>query len=207
MITNVAQHYSDLFAPEFFVLVCLIALVGHEWRAGSTEARAGPARLGAQLGVIALAWALGLAIYLGVPALFETTPEWAPDATGSAGLGLGMGLVWGVWRRRAWGGHVPTFALALIVVTVPHLLITPFWDVSSHVTYALVPAGVVVLVAMRFLPLGLIAIGMVPARPLAGAHTWPEAIGGVVLSVAVLAAIARLRFGARDGSAVGGTGA
>lgn len=193
MVTVAAQYYSDVFAPELFVLICMLALVTYEWRSRAGGG-ADLGRIGAQVGVIALAWAIGLAVYLGVPALLDAPPEWAPDATGSAGLALGMVLVWGVWRQQAWGDHVPTFALALIVVTVPHLLITPVWDVSSHVTYALVPAGVLVLVASRFLPLLLIAIGMVPARPLSGAHTWPEAIGGVVLAAVVLAVfVSRVR--------------
>lgn len=37
------------------------------------------------------------------------------------------------------------YALLLVAVTVPHLLVTPFWDISSHVLYTAVPAGYQIL--------------------------------------------------------------
>jgi len=130
MLTDAAQLYTDLFAPELFVLLCGLSLIGYEWRGVPDRAGVG---LGARLGVLALGWAIGLVLYTGVPLLLGTVPEWGPDATGSAGLGVGVLVIWLGWRRWGWGEYVPVFSGLLVGVTVPHLLITPFWDISSHV--------------------------------------------------------------------------
>jgi len=39
-----------------------------------------------------------------------------------------------------------------------------------------VPAGYLLVVDRRFAPLALVAIGMMFARPFAGAHTWPHTV-------------------------------
>lgn len=181
MPTAAAQLYSDVFTPELFVLLCGICLIGYEWYGLADRS---PAGLSARLGVLTLGWAVGLAIYEGVPLLFETVPTWTPDATGSAGLGVGILVIWLSWRRFAWGEYVPGFSALLVGVTIPHLLITPFWDISTHVLYAVVPAGYLTVVDRRFAPLAAIAVGMVLARPWAGAHTWPQSIAGLLLGVA-----------------------
>lgn len=190
MLADVAQAYSEVFAPEFFVLLCSLLLVGYERREASDRSLAG---LAARIGAVGFGWVVAFVIYRGVPRAVGTLPEWGPDATGSAGLAVGVLAIWLVWRLRDWGPLVPEFALLLVAVTVPHLLITPFWDVSSHVLYAVVPAGYLAVVDRRFAPLVLVALGMVLARPLAGAHTWPESIGGLALSLAFLVVLRRLR--------------
>ncbi|MFC7018756.1 hypothetical protein ACFQHP_03435 [Halomicroarcula sp. GCM10025743] len=191
MLTEVAQTYSDVFAPEIFVLVCGLLLIGYEWRAVPDRSLA---TLGARVATLGVGWAVAFLVYQGVPRLVAHPPTWAPDATGSAGLGLGVLLIWAVWRRRRWGTLVPGFAALLVGVTVPHLLVTPFWDVSSHVLYAVVPAGYLGLVDWRFAPLSALALGMVVARPLAGAHTWLQSIGGLLLGVVFLWAAVRVWF-------------
>jgi hypothetical protein len=125
-----------------------------------------------------------------VPLLAGPLPTWGPDAVGSAGLAVGVLVIWLGWRLGDWGPLVPEFCLLLVAVTVPHLVVTPLWDVSTHVLYAAVPAGYATLVDRRFAPLAVVALGMVFARPLAGAHTWPQAVGGLVLAAAFLAAAA-----------------
>jgi len=162
MLADAAQFYSDVFTPELFVLLCGLCLIGYEWSGLADRSWTG---LGARLGVLALGWTIGLAIYEGVPLLFETVPTWGPDATGSAGLGVGVLVIWLGWRVRAWGEYVPVFSGLLVAVTIPHLLVTPFWDISTHVLYAVVPAGYLLTVDRRFAPLAVIAVGMVFARP------------------------------------------
>ncbi|WP_336134718.1 hypothetical protein [Natronomonas amylolytica] len=190
MLTDVARTYSEVFAPEFFVLLCSLLVISYEWRAESGRSLAG---LGGRVGVLGFGWVVAFAIYQGVPRMVGELPEWGPDFTGSAGLGVGILLIWFVWRRREWGDHVPAFSLLLVAVTVPHLLITPVWDVSSHVIYAVVPAGYLLVVNARFAPVAVVAVGMVVARPLAGAHTWLQSIAGLLLSVVVLVGL--VRFG------------
>ena len=192
MLTAAAQLYSDVFTPELFVLLCGLCLIGYEWRGLPNPSLTG---LGARLGVLALGWAIGLVIYEGVPLLFETVPTWTPDATGSAGLGVGVLVIWLGWRVWAWGEYVPVFSALLVGVTVPHLLITPLWDISTHVLYAVVPAGYLVTVDRRFAPLAAIAVGMVFARPWAGAHTWLQSVAGLVLGIGFVAAYLRYEGG------------
>lgn len=195
MIERAATLYSELFAPEYFLLLCTVALIAYEWRrigAGGLPA------LAARLGVLLVGWILAFAIYEAGPRVFETPPAWASDATGSLGLGAGFLLIWLVWRVRDWGPTVPEFALLLVAVTVPHLAITPFWDVSSHVLYAGVPAGYLTFLDRRFAPTVIVPVGMVPGRPLAGAHTWAQSVGGLVLAVVVLAGFLYLRVRTGD---------
>jgi len=131
--------------------------------------------------------------------MFESTPAWAADFTGSLGLGVGILAIWLVWHLLDWGRLVPEFSLLLVALTVPHLVITPFWDVSSHVAYATVPAGHLATVERRFAPFFAVPLGMVFARPLAGAHTWLQSVGGFVLGGAFLVGLVVLeRRHARD---------
>jgi hypothetical protein len=190
MLPDLARTYSAVFAPEFFVLICSLLVISYEWRTDSERSLPG---LGVRVGVLGLGWVVAFAIYQGVPRVVGELPEWGTDFTGSAGLGVGIVLIWFVWQRRDWGDLVPAFSLLLVGVTVPHLLITPVWDVSSHVIYAVVPAGYLLLVNARFAPLAVIAVGMVFARPLAGAHTWLQSIAGLLLSLVVL--LGFVRFG------------
>jgi len=196
MVENAAQVYSEVFTPEYFVLLCTIAVLVYEIRlASETELR----QLVPRFGVVALGWAVAFAIYEGAPSLFGTVPSWGPDFTGSLGLGVGIALIWGVWRLQNWGQRVPEFSLLLVAATVPHLIITPFWDVSSHVLYAAVPAGYLGFLDRSFAPVLVVPLGMVVARPLAGAHTWPESIGGFVLAGLVLVGVGYVHDRRREG--------
>lgn len=188
MLSGLAQDYSTVFTPEVFVLLCGLVLVGYEWGHRRSRTRRG---LLARLGVLGSGWLVGLAIYLGVEVLAGPVPKWVGDATGSIGLVVGLVVIWAGWRRWEPSPFVPPFVGLLVAVSVPHLLITPFWDVSTHVLYAVVPAGALVLFDRRFAPLALVPLGMVFARPLAGAHTWPQSIGGLLLGLIAVLAFAR----------------
>lgn len=184
MVTDLAVLYSEVFAPEYFVLVCTLALVGYEWR---SAADSGPAGLGARVATVAVGWVVALAVYESAPLVFDPVPPWGTDVTGSVGLGVGFLLIWTAWRARDWGDRVPAFAALLFGVTVVHAAVTPFWALSSHVAYTVAPAGYLVAADRRFAPLLAVALGMVVARPLAGAHTWLQSVAGLALAGAFLA--------------------
>ncbi|WP_323191329.1 hypothetical protein [Halostella sp. PRR32] len=190
MVSSVAGTFSAVFAPEYFVLLCTLALIGYEWRAAPARNYPG---LAVRVGALAAAWAVAYVVYDAGPVLFDTVPEWGPDFTGSLGIAVGFFLLWAVWRLRIWGPLLPALSAVLLGLTVPHLLLTPFWDVSSHVAYAAAPAGYLALLDRRFSPLLAAPVGMVVARPLAGAHTWPESIGGLLLAAGVLACFRYVR--------------
>ncbi|PAU85173.1 hypothetical protein CK500_00440 [Halorubrum salipaludis] len=187
MLAAAARTYSAVFAPELFVLLCALLLVGYEWRGDPDRS---PSDLAPRVGVVGIGWALAFAVYEGVPLLVDL-PAWGSDLTGSVGLGVGLGIIWLGWRLGGWGALVEGFAALLVAVTVPHLLITPFWAVSSHVLYALAPAGYLFAVDRRFAPLFAAGLGMIAVRPLAGAHTWGESVGAAFLAGAFLVALLR----------------
>ena len=186
MLTDAAKLYSAVFSPEYFVLLCTLALLGYEWRGESGRGASG---LAARLLAVVAGWAVAFAIYESTGVLFDTVPSWGPDFTGSIGLGVGVLVIGGAWRARDWGGHVPRLAALLFGLTVAHTAITPFWDVSSHVAYTVAPAGYLVAADRRFAPLFAIAVLMVLARPLAGAHTWLQSVGGLVLAATFLSGL------------------
>lgn len=190
VLTEAGQAYSTVFAPEAFILVCALCLLGYERLAPGH----GTGDLGAKLGALAFGWAVGLAVYKGVPLAVGPVPKWINDALGSVGLVIGLAVIGVVWRRQDWGGFVPPFAGLLVAVSVPHLLITPVWDISSHVLYTVVPAGALVVLDRRFAVLAVVPLGMVLARPLAGVHTWPQSIAGLGLGVVAVVAFARSRW-------------
>lgn len=180
MVTELATMYSEVFAPEYFVLVCTLALVAYEWRGSQSF---GLAQVAGRLLTVVVGWAVAFAVYQSTETIFDPVPSWGADFTGSVGLGIGIALIGAVWSARDWGDHVPAFAKLLFGLTVVHTVVTPFWDVSSHVAYAVAPAGYLVVADRRFAPLLAVALGMVLARPFAGAHTWLQSVGGLVLAV------------------------
>ncbi|USZ67360.1 hypothetical protein NGM10_11525 [Halorussus salilacus] len=207
MLTELARAYSAVFAPELFVLVCTLALAAYELRAGSAATRptrresettrreSGSriaslvARVGPRLLTVVVGWAVAFAIYQSTDLLFDPVPAWGSDLTGSLGVGIGMLLIGVAWWARGWGTHVPRFAAVLFAVTVVHAAVTPFWDASSHVAYTAAPAGYLAVADRRFAPVLAVPVGMVAARPLAGAHTWLESVGGFALAAVFVAAV------------------
>jgi hypothetical protein len=189
MLTDAAQTYSTVFAPELFVLLCGLFLIGYEWRGSETASSTG---FGARIAVLGVGWLVAFAVYQGVPQLVDTLPERGSDVTASIGLSVGIMVIWVIWRLRDWGTVTSGFAALIVGVTIPHLLITPVWDISGHVLYAMTPAGYLFLIDRRFVPLLVVGLGMVIARPLAGAHTWPQSLGGFALAGAFLVAASRV---------------
>jgi len=201
MAVDLAQAYSDAFAPEIFVLFCTLLVLGYERRVnqpssrGSASPRPPSSRRGtlARLGVVAGAWVLAFAIYQSAPLVFARTPAWGDDLFGGLGLAAGFAFVALVWTRRRWGRLVPEFAALLIAVTVVHSIVTPLWNVSSHVLYAATPSGYLGVVDRRFAPLIVVPLGMVVSRPLVGAHTWLQSVAGLLLAGFFVAAFVRFR--------------
>ncbi|MFB6299015.1 MAG: hypothetical protein ABEH65_02005 [Halobacteriales archaeon] len=197
MLGELAQLYSAVFAPELFMLLCGIVVIGYEWR---ILHRSFSSRIVGRFGVLVLGWAIAFFTLRGLPRLVPTLGTISTDVLGSIGLAVGMSVIWLVWRWRAWGPFVPQFSAILVGITVIHFLITLRWAISSHVIYTLTPAGYLSFVDRRFLPVLVVPIGMVVSRSLAGAHTWAQSIAGFLLaSVVVLAMTYRWRAMDSDG--------
>lgn len=190
MSTGFAQLFSDAFSPEYFVLACTLVLLGTELRPDHRTRRR---TLLARLGVVGVAWGCAFAIYRSTPLFFEQVPTWGTDLIGGLGLAFGFLLIRSAWRARGWGPLVPEFSVLLLSITLVHSVVTPFWDISSHVLYTTVSAGYLSVVERRFGPLLIVPVGMVASRPLVGAHTWLQSVTGFVVAALFVLGLAHLR--------------
>lgn len=176
---------STVFAPELFVLVATLLVVGYEARSGGRRWRAFAVRAVA----VGVAWALAFAVYRGGPGLVPGPVPGGEDFFASAGLIAAFAALWIAWRRRGWGALTPAYCRLLIGVSVLHAAVVPLWDVSSHVLYAAVAAGYLSAVDRRFGPLLAVPLGLAWSRVALDAHTVDEAVGGLAVAAAIGAAV------------------
>ncbi|MFW5924328.1 MAG: hypothetical protein ACOCSP_01865 [archaeon] len=182
---RVATVLSEVFAPELFVLYTTVLVVGlelgqREWNWSGLAGR---------VGTIVAAWVAAFVVYEGGSAAFATQVPGGDDVFASVGLILGFLLIGAVWQHRGWGRSMRWFAGILVGTSVVHLLIVPFWDLSSHVLYAGVPSGYLAVADRRFAVLLLVPIAVAWSRISLGAHTVPEAIGGLIAALTVIAVV------------------
>ncbi|WP_049979781.1 hypothetical protein [Halolamina rubra] len=180
---SVATTVSTVFAPELFVLVATLLLVGYERR---TDPALGP--LARRVGVVVGAWVLAFAVYQGGPGVVGTGVPGGEDFFAALGLIVAFGAIAIAWRRLGWGSLVPLYAALLVGTSLLHLVVVPLWDASSHVIYAAVPAGALVAADRRFAPLVAVPPALVWSRIATGAHTVGEAAGGLLVAAVVLGA-------------------
>ena len=107
------------------------------------------------------------------------------DALVAAGLFIGGTATWYLWRHFDWGQFVPGAMVALVAVTVPYSLVSPFWNISGHVIISLMPVLYLVLVARTYWPLLAVPVVMVPNRIFLDAHTWAQSIGAFLVAAAI----------------------
>lgn len=194
-----AAVYSTVFAPELFVLLATLLLVGYEWRTSGWTARTVAVRLGA----VVVAWALALAVYQGGPSLVSGPVPGGEDLYASAGLVAGFAVIWLVWSRQSVASAGPRYCLVLVATSVIHAAVVPVWNVSSHVLYAVVPTVYLATVDRRFAVLFVVPLGMVWSRVSVAAHSLPEAVAGLGLGLLVGAsavALPRLDATRQDGT-------
>lgn len=177
----IADTVATVFAPELFVLLTTLLLVGYERRDALD-----PKPLAARLGVVAGAWVLAFAVYQGGPELLDTAIPGGDDFFAALGLIVAFAGIALAWRQFEWGSLIPPYATVLVVTSLLHLVVVPLWDASSHVIYAAVPAGTLVAADRRFVPLLLVAPLLVWSRIATGAHTVDEAVGGLLVAGVVL---------------------
>jgi hypothetical protein len=198
---SVAAAVSTAFTPELFLLLTTLLLVAYERRDGLSLKP-----LAARVGVVVGAWALAFAVYqvgpqvaaAGVPGanaqsaltafpggetrLAVTAFPGGDDFFAALGLIVAFAGIGLAWRRFDWGSLLPPYAALIVATSVLHLAIVPFWDASSHVIYAGVPAGALLVVDRRFAPLLAVPPLLVWSRIATGAHTVDEAVGGLLVA-------------------------
>ncbi|WP_137287095.1 phosphoesterase [Halorussus salinisoli] len=194
LLREFMRIYQYLFHPGVVLAVTLLLLVYREWATDRTHVRSLVVRIGTLLGVELVA-VVPLAVYLLVrkPPVTRLTAgsDWRINLVTAVSLLVGGALLWYVWSANSWGATVSTAGVAVSLTAVPYALVAPVWNVSGHVTFTLVPTLLLALSDRRFWPLLSIPTVMVLNRPVLGAHTWLQSLGGLALgTVGVLAAVA-----------------
>lgn len=198
-----AALLSTVFAPELFVLAVTLLLVGWEIRSESRQpdgGRWGPRdadsasrpgevarRLLPRVALVGTAWTVAFVVYQGGPALLSGPVPGGEDVFASLGLIVSFAVIGVVWRRREWGPLLPAYCLLLVGTSLIHMVVVPFWDVSSHVLYAAVPTGYLAVVERGFVALFAVPLGLAWSRIALDAHTPGEALGGLALAAVIVA--------------------
>lgn len=189
------RYYPYVFHPGVMVGGGILLLIYTEWRWQQTDRGLLWKRLGlfAAVGVLSVVPSL---VYMLVtnqgPMETMQGNAWQVDALVASGIGLVAGTLWLAWNRLGWGWVVPRSMEALAAVAVPYVALSPFWNVSGHVTLSVMPTLSLALVDRRFWPLLVIPLVMVFNRPYVGAHTWAQSVGAfLIATVTVLVVFQR----------------
>jgi len=190
---DILEGFMTVFPYVFHPITVLgmgtLLLIRYEWAFQDRNRSALWRRVGVFLGA-GLASLLPVAAFMLVTGsgVMETTKgnAWEVDALVAGGLFITSLVTWLVWRRYDWGQLVPTAMQALLVVTIPYALLSPFWNVSGHVITALMPTLYLTLVDRKYWPLLIIPVVMVPNRIYLDAHTWAQVIGAFVITMVVV---------------------
>lgn len=198
LFSRAMRYYPYAVHPITVLGVGILLLIHHEWARQDTARASLWHRIGAFLGIGVLALVPTVAYFLITGrAVVQATKGsgWAMDGLVAAGLFVAGGGTWYLWRRFEWGDLVPGAMQALVAVTVPYIVLSPFWDVSGHVIVALMPTLYLTLVDRKFWPTLLAPAVMVPNRVYLGAHTWAQTLAGLVIAAAGVVALYWLQTG------------
>jgi membrane-associated phospholipid phosphatase len=189
---DIMRAFPYVFHPSTVLGAFILLLVHYEWVHQEDPDTGLWPRIGAFLAAGALSLA-PTAVYMFVTGsgIRETTQgnAWQVDALVASGIFVTATVMWLVWRRYDLGTLVPSAMVVLAAVTVPYAALSPFWNVSGHVTTALMPTLYLTLVDRKYWPLLLIPAVMVPNRLYLGVHTWQQVVGAVVITTFVVVAL------------------
>lgn len=192
--------YRYVFHPLAFLFATWLLLVYYEWNGESDDLRNLAVRVGAVV-AIGLAALIPTGVYLLVTDQAARAAvagnDWPVDLATASGLVIAGGLAWVVWSATGWGSATKGAAVAIVVTAVPYAPLSVVWNVSGHVAFSTVPALYLASLDRKFAPLLVVPLLMVPNRPLLGMHTWPQAIGGLLLGVAGVLLARRLGWNVR----------
>ena len=183
------KYYPYVFHPITVLGVSFLILIHHEWALQNLDQSVLWRRIGGFLGagMLSLIPTAAYVVVTGKGPLKVTQGNaWQTDALVASGLFIAAGATWYLWQRYDWGPLVPGAMQALAAVTVPYIVLSPFWNVSGHVIIALMPTLYLTLVARKFWPLLAIPVIMVLNRVILDAHTWAQSIGAVPITAVLV---------------------
>ena len=111
------------------------------------------------------------------------SPQWIEDLLAVTGLMIAVGIALLALRKKIYGKLIEKSIYILIVLTVPYMVISPFWNISGHVAYTTAPSFFLAKIDKKLWALMIVPLIMVVNRPVVGAHTIEESIGGFVLAI------------------------
>lgn len=188
-------YYAFVFHPITVLGVGTLLLIYEEWSAQSADRSALRRRVAAFLGAGTLAVTPTVAYFLlrgGLETALEGS-SWRMDMLVAGGALIAAGTSWFLWRRFDWGALVPDAMEALAAVTVPYAALSPFWDISGHVIFALMPTLYLALVDRKYAPLLAVPVVMVPNRVYLNAHSLAQSVVGFAVAAAIVFGLYRVR--------------
>jgi membrane-associated phospholipid phosphatase len=193
LLGRAVDLYGYVFHPSTVIGFGVLLLIHYEWADQSADRSVLWKRWGAFLaaGVLGLVpTAAFFALQRGTLSKAFSGSSWRLDMMVASGVVLGAAITWGVWRRYDWERLVPG-GMALIAVVPPYAVLSPVWDISGHVIFALAPTLYLALLDRKFLPLVATPVVMVPTRVLVNAHSALESVAGFVVAAAIVVAVYR----------------
>lgn len=194
--------YQQLFHPAVVLGGAAVLVAYEDWKEQNQSWQSFTGRLGTLFGIV------GISLLPVALVVFKTeqtirsvrlTRIWYIDPLVAMAVTSGSALTWFIWRIRDWGRKMTGGAIAIMAAAVPYGIISPFWNVSGHVSFTVLPTVYLTTIDRKYLPTMLIPAIMVVNRPLLDMHTWEESIAGIVLGLAgVLLARSMQRYHLRD---------
>lgn len=198
MVSLAMQYYPYVVHPITVLGSGILLLVYYEWRRDDTDRATLWRRVGGFLGAGILGLVPTVAYFLlQGGGIVQSTQgnSWQMDALVGGGILIAAAVTWTLWRRFEWGRLVPNALEVLVAVTVPYLLLSPVWNISGHVTLALMPTLYLTLVDERFWPSLVFPVVMVFNRVYLNAHTWAQSVGGFLLTAVLVVGLYRFQNG------------
>jgi len=170
------EVYDDVFNPLYFLLVCALIVVYYD----SKVTKKLPQALAVTFGAYLIAYATYSIWYFIQPA-----PQWIEDALAVCGLFLGLMVAMLAIVTGIYNGIVLRGAYYLIVLSVPYVIISMFWNISGHVAYTTAPVLFLIYLNRKWWPLIVIPLVMIVNRPIVNAHTPAQSVAGFLLALVV----------------------
>jgi membrane-associated phospholipid phosphatase len=178
--------YQDVFNPVYYLLICAIIITVYDYKMGN----------GGMIGritTILFSWAVAFLIYRSYFVFIYPSEQWIEDMFAVLGLSVAILITLVVWEVRNYGCVMPSAIASALAVTIPYVLISPYWNISGHVAYTTAPTVFIAGIDRRWIFLFIIPLLMVINRPYLGEHTIAESIAGFILGLIAIVGVFRVK--------------
>lgn len=180
------KWYQNALNPVYYMLFCAIIILVYDYRMGKGS-------MTGRLVTIIFSWSVAFLIYKSYFVFVYPSKQWVEDLFAVLGLSVAILITLIVWKIRNYGYIMTSAIVSAIVVTVPYMIISPFWNISGHVAYTTAPTVFISGIDRRWMFLYLIPLLMLVNRPYLGEHTVAESIAGFVLGLLAMVGVYRIK--------------